>query len=92
MKDDQWVDAVMATNQKKFIHVNQGNIKGNLKTRRTGRDQELKPVITINLSLSLNLLKPQKIPNINKLKRTALLTAKIELQLQKKLLIKRTKA
>ena len=32
---------------KKFIHVNQGNIKGNLKTLRTGRDQELKPVITI---------------------------------------------
>ena len=47
MKDDQWVDAVMVKNQKKFIHVNQGNIKGNLKTRRTGRDQELKPVITI---------------------------------------------
>jgi hypothetical protein len=32
---------------KKYIHVNQGNIKGNLKTRRTGRDQELEPVITI---------------------------------------------
>ena len=31
----------------KYIHVNQGNIKGNLKTLRTGRDQELKPVITI---------------------------------------------
>ena len=31
----------------KYIHVNQGNIKGNLKTIRTGRDQELKPVITI---------------------------------------------
>ena len=31
----------------KYIHVNQGNIKGNLKTVRTGRDQELKPVITI---------------------------------------------
>ena len=31
MKDDQWVDAVMVKNQKKFIHVNQGNIKGNLK-------------------------------------------------------------
>ena len=31
----------------KYIHVNQGNIKGNLKTRRTGRDQELLPVITI---------------------------------------------
>tara|TARA_B100001996_G_scaffold163109_1_gene124382 strand:- start:529 stop:771 length:243 start_codon:yes stop_codon:yes gene_type:complete len=31
----------------KYIHVNQGNIKGNLKTQRTGRDQELKPVITI---------------------------------------------
>ena len=45
MKDEQCVDAVMSTNQKKFIHVNQGNIKGNLKTRRTGRDQELKPVI-----------------------------------------------
>ena len=32
---------------RRMIHVNQGNIKGNLKTRRTGRDQELKPVITI---------------------------------------------
>ena len=32
---------------KKYIHVNQGNIKGNLKTRRTGRDKELMPVITI---------------------------------------------
>ena len=33
---------------KKYIHVNQGNIKGNLKTRRTGRkDVPLKPVITI---------------------------------------------
>jgi len=32
---------------KKYIHVNQGNIKGNIKTRRTGRDVELKPVITI---------------------------------------------
>lgn len=32
---------------KKYIHVNQINIKGNLKTRRTGRDQELLPVITI---------------------------------------------
>ena len=32
---------------KKYIHVNQGNIKGNLKTRRTGRDLPLKPVITI---------------------------------------------
>ena len=31
----------------KYIHVNKGNIKGNLKTVRTGRDQELKPVITI---------------------------------------------
>ena len=31
----------------KYIHVNQGNIKGNLKTRRTGRNQELQPVITI---------------------------------------------
>ena len=31
----------------KYIHVNQGNIKGNLKTRRTGRDVPLKPVITI---------------------------------------------
>jgi hypothetical protein len=31
----------------KYIHVNQGNIKGNLKTVRTGRKQELKPVITI---------------------------------------------
>ena len=31
----------------KYIHVNQGNIKGNLKTLRTGRDHELKPVITI---------------------------------------------
>jgi hypothetical protein len=31
----------------KYIHVNQGNIKGNLKTLRTGREQELKPVITI---------------------------------------------
>ena len=33
--------------EKKYIHVNQGNIRGNLKTKRTGRDQELKPVITI---------------------------------------------
>ena len=32
---------------KKYIHVNQGNIKGNLKTRRTGREQDLQPVITI---------------------------------------------
>ena len=32
---------------KKYIHVNQGNIKGNIKTRRTGRDLPLKPVITI---------------------------------------------
>jgi len=32
---------------KKYIHVNQGNIKGNLKTRREGRDLPLKPVITI---------------------------------------------
>ena len=31
----------------KYIHVNQGIIKGNLKTRRTGRDQDLQPVITI---------------------------------------------
>lgn len=31
----------------KYIHVNQGNIKGNLKTLRMGREQELKPVITI---------------------------------------------
>ena len=31
----------------KYIHVNQGNIKGNLKTIRTGRKQELQPVITI---------------------------------------------
>ena len=31
----------------KYIHVNQGNIKGNLKTLRTRREQELKPVITI---------------------------------------------
>ena len=31
----------------KYIHVNQGNIKGNLKTIRTGREQELQPVITI---------------------------------------------
>ena len=31
----------------KYIHVNQGNIRGNLKTKRTGREQELKPVITI---------------------------------------------
>ena len=31
----------------KYIHVNQGNIRGNLKTKRTGRYQELKPVITI---------------------------------------------
>ena len=30
-----------------YIHVNQGNIRGNLKTKRTGREQELKPVITI---------------------------------------------
>ena len=35
------------TGKMKYIHVNQGNIKGNLKTQRTGRDQELKPVITI---------------------------------------------
>ena len=27
--------------------MNQGNIKGNLKTKRTGRDQELQPDITI---------------------------------------------
>ena len=32
---------------KKYIHVNQGNIKGNLKTRREGRNAELQPVITI---------------------------------------------
>ena len=32
---------------RKYIHVNQGNIKGNLKTRREGRDLPLKPVITI---------------------------------------------
>ena len=32
---------------KKYIHVNQGNIKSNLKTRREGRDLPLKPVITI---------------------------------------------
>jgi len=32
---------------KKYIHVNQGNIKGNLKTRREGRDQDFQPVITI---------------------------------------------
>ena len=32
---------------KKYNHVNQGNIKGNLKTRRTGREQDLQPVITI---------------------------------------------
>tara|TARA_B100000809_G_scaffold110_1_gene158 strand:+ start:143 stop:385 length:243 start_codon:yes stop_codon:yes gene_type:complete len=32
---------------KKYIHVNQGNIKGNIKTRREERDQELQPVITI---------------------------------------------
>ena len=32
---------------KKYIHLNQGNIKGNLKTRRTGREQDLQPVITI---------------------------------------------
>jgi len=31
----------------KYIHINQGNIRGNLKTRRTGRDQDLQPVITI---------------------------------------------
>ena len=31
----------------KYIHVNQGNIKGNLKSIRTGREQELQPVITI---------------------------------------------
>jgi len=31
----------------KYIHVNQHNIKGNLKTRREGRDQDLQPVITI---------------------------------------------
>tara|TARA_B100001123_G_scaffold392465_1_gene471644 strand:- start:197 stop:451 length:255 start_codon:yes stop_codon:yes gene_type:complete len=37
----------MERNIMKYIHVNQGNIKGNLKTRRTGRDQELQPVITI---------------------------------------------
>ena len=33
--------------EKKYIHVNQGNIRGTLKTKRTGREQELKPVITI---------------------------------------------
>ena len=33
--------------EKKYIHVNQGNIRGNLKTKITGREQELKPVITI---------------------------------------------
>ena len=32
---------------KTFIHINQGNLKGNIKTRREGRDQELLPVITI---------------------------------------------
>ena len=32
---------------KKYIHINQGNLKGNIKTRREGRDQELLPVITI---------------------------------------------
>ena len=31
----------------KYIHINQGNLKGNIKTRRTGREQELLPVITI---------------------------------------------
>ena len=31
----------------KYIHINQGNIRGNLKTRRTGGDQDLQPVITI---------------------------------------------
>ena len=31
----------------KYIHVNQGNIRGNLKTLRTGQKQDLKPVITI---------------------------------------------
>ena len=31
----------------KYIHVNQGNIKGNIKTRREGRPQDLQPVITI---------------------------------------------
>ena len=31
----------------KYIHVNQRNIKGNIKTIRTGREQELQPVITI---------------------------------------------
>ena len=33
--------------EKKYIHVNKGNIRGNLKTKRTSREQELKPVITI---------------------------------------------
>ena len=37
----------MVIRMKKYIHVNQGNIKGNLKTRRTGRDLPLMPVITI---------------------------------------------
>ena len=32
---------------KTFIHINQGTLKGNIKTRREGRDQELLPVITI---------------------------------------------
>ena len=31
----------------KYIHVNQHNIKGNIKTRREGRPQDLQPVITI---------------------------------------------
>ena len=37
----------------KYIHVNQGNIRGNLKTKRTGREQELKPVITKSRSPGL---------------------------------------
>ena len=42
----------------KYIHVNQGNIRGNLKTKRTGRDQELKPVITIKEGKNNVLQKP----------------------------------
>ena len=51
----------------KYIHVNQGNIRGNLKTKRTGREQELKPVITIKEGKSnvycnaVSILGPSKV-------------------------------
>ena len=53
----------------KYIHVSQGNIKGNLKTVRTGRAQELKPVITIKEGKSnvycnaVAILGPSKVIN-----------------------------